>query len=98
MSVDLENLKIVFQYLQQNRNELKAKENELARKMGIDPDNDIWVVPEKFLRIYPMQLPRWIKTSRYIETPYIAVGVQNPLVYVDDLINRSMIKERKNNE
>ena len=80
MTVDLntKNLKIAVDYLQRQAAALQVKEDELARRMGIDPDKDILIIPERIVAEYGVyHFPRWMKVSKYVQEAYIAVGVRD---------------------
>jgi hypothetical protein len=62
---------------------LTEKEDEAARRMGIDPEKDLLIVPKKmFPKLKPgafvPNLPKWLKISEYVDQPYVAKGVRDP--------------------
>ena len=57
---------------------MQVKEDELARRMGVDPDRDILIIPERIVAQYGVyHFPRWLKSSKYVQEAYIAVGARD---------------------
>lgn len=80
MTVDLntKNLQIAVEYLQRQAAILQVKEDELARRMGVDPDKDMLIIPERIVAQYGLyHFPRWLRASKYVQEAYIAVGVRD---------------------
>lgn len=49
MELNEQNLKIAFEYLNRKAALAIVNENELAKRMGIDPDKDLLIVPMEYL-------------------------------------------------
>ena len=62
----------------------------LCARMGVDPDRDILIIPERIVAEYGVyHFPRWVKSSKYVQEAYIAVGARDK-----DWFNR----KRRNNK
>jgi hypothetical protein len=55
---------------------LTEKEDEAARRMGIDPEKDLLIVPKKMFS--RTDLPKWLKTSEHVKEPRVMRGVRDP--------------------
>lgn len=84
-SFNLKDLITAIDYLKRASDRLKANEDELARRMGIDPDKDLLVIPSTLVAD-KLHLPRWIR----------AAGNKEPFLirYVRD----RQFKQKKENE
>jgi hypothetical protein len=77
--VDLDKLSKLLDWLRG----LTEKENEAARRMGIDPEKDLLIVPKKMFPqlkpgVFVPNLPKWIKISGFTDEPCVMRGIRDP--------------------
>lgn len=79
-----DNIKIALKYINDKVDDFTRNTDELARRMGVDPANDLLVIPEDWLRKLvirkPNPMPKWLSVSTHSrwDKPGILKNVRNP--------------------